>query len=168
MFTAIVKPVSIRSTNILEQKQDINESEKLNTSGHIRQKHEVKSSSSTSHKAIPSSGGINLSAEKKTSVSLNDKIGNQTRLETVSVKPRTSEETNLQTRNSESFAKKTGLSRIFVKKTDNANQDHLAEKLNEKMDPVIATTKESTQQVINKVGTVIICIVQTNGLRSGV
>ena len=167
MFTAIVKPVSIRSTNILEQKQDINESEKLNTSGHIRQ-NEVTSASSTSHKAIPSSGGINLSAEKKTSVSLNDKIGNQTRLETVSVKPRTSEKTNLQTRNNESFAKKTGLSRIFVKKTDNANQDHLAEKLNEKMDPVIATTKESTQQVINKVGAVIICIVQTNGLRSGV
>lgn len=156
MFIAIVKPVSIRSTNISEPKQDIMESEKVKTSSHIRQKHEVESTD-TSHKAVPSSGVINLSIDKKTNLRLDDKIGNtnQTRLEIVSVKPRTTEATSLQTSNNESLAKEAGLSRTLVKQAGSANQDHLAEKLNEEVDPVNATTKESTQQVMNKVGAVI-------------
>ena len=164
MFTAIVKPVPVYSTNILEQKQGSIESSKMKTSpSDIEQKHRVKSAD-TSLTAKLNSGVINLSTNTKTNLTLHDKIGNtkQARLETMPVKPRTTEATSLQTSNNESFARNAKLSGTFVKSfdiADNANQDHLAEKLDKEEDPVFATTKQSIQQqVMNEVGTVVICI----------
>ena len=153
----------VYSTNISEQKQGSIKSSNMKTSASdIEQKHGVKSAD-TSLIAEPNSGVINLSTNTKTNLTLYDKISNtkQARLETMPVKLRTTEGTSLQTSNNKSLARNAKLSGTLIKSSDiadNANQDHLAGKVDKGEDPVFATTKQSIQQVMNEVGTVIICI----------
>ncbi|CAB3996552.1 Hypothetical predicted protein [Paramuricea clavata] len=136
---AVVKPVSVHSTEFSEQGQG---SSKAPQDSNTREKSEVKFAD-TSQTIVPSLGLANLSTNSETKFRLNDKIGNtdQKRLEAATVTTATRPKATTATNMSKTFAKNDS-------DNDNTNQVQIAKELNEEEDKRIAlkTTKNSTLQ----------------------